>query len=134
MREIKFRAWDKEKRYMYDVRLLYQSGDVGVIEIRTDDGITPYESEEVLYKDTIELMQFTGLKDKNGKEIYEGDILGWIKTGNNKLQVQPVWYSNDDCAFMLGKRGYLTAVALPFEVIGNIYENSELIKIKVSIP
>src|SRR5690554_6542937 len=67
MREIKFRAWDDGK--MYNVRaIVWHGGYVSNIEVFTEQGA------EYLYSINAKLMQFTGLKDKHGNEIYEGDI------------------------------------------------------------
>ena len=87
-----------------------------------DDGegiLTPYN-------DDCFLMQYTGLKDKNGKEIYEGDILraaGIVTWNEPEVRwscIDIEW--NDKCE--LHDMLYLTT---PLEVIGNIYENPEII-------
>lgn len=67
MREIKFRCFDKYNKKMDDVRKLeFENGFINIIPYRYNDWFS--EEEYVL-------MQYTGLKDKNGKEIYEGDIV-----------------------------------------------------------
>ena len=109
MREIKFRAWDKEneamvypKGILFDARVVYFS--CGTLE--------PHEGYE--------LMQYTGLNDKNGTEIYEGDIL---LSGD---LVDVVTFS-EGC-FHLKNAGYLISELRVYEVIGNIYENPELLE------
>lgn len=72
------------------------------------------------------LMQYTGLKDKNGKDIYEGDILsykGMHRVGNGVSIV-----SFDDGSFMIGEDIASKDWAVEHEVIGNIFENPELLK------
>lgn len=117
MREIKFRAWDKETqslRYVLVVDWLN-----GLVDL--DSGLIERQFDEV------ELMQSTGLKDKNGVEIYDGDILKAYL--NNTMYIGKVYYEDGQ---WFGACDYLDyAVAYSgAEVIGNIYENPELLETK----
>ena len=115
MRQIKFRAWDKRNNRMLQEWIL-------------DDF-----SNWVKYPDWYNIMQFTGLKDKNGKEIYELDI---IKIPNTE-QYSRVYFDkgcfmienyHEICIKIRGRFETISSVPLRQEVIGNIYENPELIK------
>lgn len=109
MREIKFRLWDdKLKKFDYDFRITSKGKEIKYIQYQGDN-----------YYDC-ELMQYTGLKDKNGKEIYEGDIviryydynsMSVVKWDDALTISMPYYDSGDD-----------------YEVIGNIYENPELLE------
>jgi uncharacterized phage protein (TIGR01671 family) len=108
-REIKFRAWDKKFHYMSE-------------EI-TLEGEVYFEEDNIL-------MQFTGLKDKNGKEIYEGDI---IKDKDKKVY-KVEWDYNyagfaPFCEQIFSAPDTYSEWNLgEIEIIGNIYENKELLK------
>jgi uncharacterized phage protein (TIGR01671 family) len=122
MREIKFRAWDEEKKSMYYIDLYeYMSFD----EEAQDNMITCNARKNGL-------MQYTGLKDKNGKEIYEGDIVK-DRWGNNKeVSFSEIDFCTYDgsCAgygFVLEDQ-YPSDYKQTVEIIGNIYENPDLIK------
>ena len=116
-REIKFRAWDKKYNLM----------ERGLFGIRSD-GLVSSNSGP----DNVVLMQFTGLKDAKGQDIYEGDVLSFL--ANREPHV--VEFRNG--AFMVdGFKGGLTNDGYYYlgncrvdvcEVIGNIYENPELLK------
>ena len=123
MREIKFRAWHK----IY----LEMSDDFGL----GDEWIMFWENAKRgadPTDDDCEIMQFTGLKDKNGKEIYEGDIL---KVDNRRI-VEIYWFDAGGC---FDTRYLSDNIKEPFrtlynnewddrtEIIGNIYENPELL-------
>lgn len=80
--------------------------------------------------------QSTGLKDKNGKEIFEGDILA-VETDDETLNVNVFW-DEEHALFMFESKQYNEKEALaelledysyPFEIIGNIYENPELLEV-----
>lgn len=134
MREIKFRAWDSfNNRMIQNDRILKicfvrnnHIPNLIVYSNRNIENHTEIRENDKQYCNEFELMQYTGLKDKNGKEIYEGDI---ISRGKYNFEVvwneRKGWYGIDD--FDNG----LTVLAQHLdyvEVIGNIYENLELLK------
>ena len=134
MREIKFRAWQKAHKKMHYSVNLYSMGR---------DQMTRAQLDSKSFMDTIglscEIMQATGLKDKNGKDIYEGDILHCHEydssdCGHRIVQTFPnavVGYNAG--AFYYHPKGnmrqphQLLMYAYKPEVIGNIYENPELL-------
>ena len=124
MREIKFRAWHKEKKIMGEVLGI----DILHKEIFfSNEDVDCYEYSD--FKD-IELMQYTGLYDKKGKEIYEGDIVKL--RANHGIGV--VKYYDEWGAFVVEyiKPRPLSVLGINYykedtEILGNIYENPELL-------
>lgn len=127
----KFRAWDKKNKSMHEVELIDFSDNIGYLSI--ENGRGDWYSFEV---DTI-LMQSTGLKDKNGVEIFDGDI---VAVENHPFQRKEdsgagieiegnyvVGWNQHDLTWCAGD--LLLARLKPYvRVIGNIYENSEILK------
>jgi hypothetical protein len=113
MRPIKFRAWTLEKKMEYNAIPINSEKIVG------DNG--PYGVPSQPAK----VMQFTGLKDKNGKEIYEGDI---VKGVINKKQDTWVIDMSDLYWHESPKGLSFKNKWVQFGVIGNIYENPELME------
>ena len=123
MREIEFRAWYKPSKEMFKVG-----------QITLEKGTWNYEPDNreyigvcVPYQPSFILMQYTGLKDKNGKKIFEGDI---VKI-NDEVIAKVIWdndylgyflYANEENS--IGTFDYWGSI----EVIGNIYDNPELLK------
>lgn len=132
MREIKFRCWDIENKKMLEVQELdYADSYDGQPMIRTTMYNDYFDTEDMI------LMQYTGLKDKNGKEIYEGDII-YCKQyiGGNCVEycIEKGYVCFNDGEFGLyRKQGYYQSLYkfkeydYEFEVIGNIYDNPELL-------
>lgn len=141
MRQIKFRVWDRKEKKMFNVlEIKFHYDPLRFDEFKqvfldgrwSVNGCKPWDFQW-RDKDDVELMQFTGLHDKNGKEIYEGDFIGGIY---ESLYVG--WC--DKCAsFQLLSAGYCFGCEgdinwLEFvndetkEIIGNIYENPELLE------
>lgn len=121
MREIKCRAWDTDKQ-----KMIYPSSRQSItsccscIEVLTCHEIVGgrYRTD-ITYTCNGYLLEYTGLKDKNGKEIYEGDIIKYK-------------YLHEDCIATVHfdeRLAHFNAYEYAHgEVIGNIYENSELLK------
>jgi uncharacterized phage protein (TIGR01671 family) len=128
MREIKFRAWDEEKKRMlysnesYDygnVEFGFIDGELCVIRYRCgwNNHAIPNKLESVK-----NIMQYTGLKDRNGREIYEGDI---VECGIANIR-----------SIVTFEKGAFRPVNMfddtqtSVKVIGNIYKNPELLEVE----
>jgi len=122
MREIKFRAWDLEKKEFH-----YYNGIFNVQPYTEQNKgfALQYDGSSPKYHECI-VEEFTGLKDKNGKEIYEGDILSKDGESEEDRLTWVVEYKitpyNSFYDF-----GYMSRIDL-CEIIGNIHENKELLE------
>ncbi|MEK3867661.1 YopX family protein [Paenibacillus sp. FSL H7-0716] len=133
-REIKFQVWDNENKCFFkDTNLAYNGvieqlliSPAGDINFRKMDGMY----HESMFPGRFVLRQYTGLKDKNGREIYEGDFI------QNENTIGEIEWVQEHCAFMAFTRNpsfyrYLESDGQLnlTEIIGNIYENPELIEV-----
>lgn len=124
MRETKFRVWDKkEKRMKYVLQLEWHTDHSGkLIAIHTYPlGIYMNNHPNSKRIDDLILIQYTGLKDKNGKEIHEGDIV------ENQYDDYVIKFIDGEFA-MISKLRRLPMINVnKSKIIGNIYENLELL-------
>ena len=132
MREIKFRAWHKEKKKMLSYGELFNidcSGEYPFLALAAghyEDCIEPLK---------VELMQYTGLQDKNGVDIYEGDIID--AEYRNEWSVEKIYgnvmfHNSGSFCVSVSKNDCIIFPLLcesTIEVIGNIYENPELLEV-----
>ncbi|WP_335931239.1 YopX family protein [Fusobacterium polymorphum] len=143
MREIKFRAWDKLNKEMFNVEI------INFQERRVYKDTVSYRKFE-----DIELIQYTELKDKNNKEIYEGDVVKLVHTGieisadrleDLKRFAGIIKYENGIFKIVKTEKSlieskyfemeqkkvseiFIYSKLYDLEVVGNIYENPELLK------
>lgn len=119
---LKFKAWDKKRKRLAKVIAI----NLYLKQVVLKDITVPFEDAEII--------ESTGLKDKNGTEIYEGDI---VKPLGFASWIGMVAYSKENAAYILddhnndfrkGENIYLSEFAEGLEIIGNIYENLELLK------
>ena len=143
MRDIKFRAWDTTiNNFWYNIQ---ETSDSRMLwNFVTLPPFKPYclnpffrsrlDAGIGFHDDKIILQQFTGIKDRNGKEIYEGDL---IKHGDDDGVYYEVFYHDDQGRFCLNRTHYQGSrcgcyipeiTSIVNEVIGNIYKNPELLK------
>ena len=132
----KFRAWDGAKKEMFkDTFAITESGQVVVVE---QEFVT--SPPDYVFVDHLVIMQSTGLFDRNGQEIFEGDI---VTDGD---MISDIKYHQTLGFYMIGKYGFSVPfgqgvdveyfeefavhVSKTFEVVGNIYENQELLEVE----
>lgn len=126
MREIEFRAWLKDEKKMIKVRAV-DFDEEGVFSVNYPEG----KSYCGYDRDNIELMQYTNLKDKNGKKIFEDDIakfttgtytsIGYVEFYNGMFQVVDI--EDDECTEIL-------CYCDELEVLGNCWDNPELLEVE----
>lgn len=120
-RPIKFRAWDKKNKRLVNFGLFDLDGGIYL------------DDDNTFSVDECPIMQFTGVLDKNGKEIYEGDILAGLsgigmRNGENQVvSFQDGVFGINGMGFNEGSSEYNWTTET-IEVIGNIYETPELLK------
>lgn len=133
MREIKFRAWNTRENKMLYRKLFemnwYETDKNDASGCHTWGAISGGQSR------FLEVMQYTGLKDKNGKEIYEGDILDLTQQFDDYEMYGEVMWGDEEAMWLCLKKdgddteqGELSSyIDKRTQIIGNIYENPDLL-------
>jgi len=134
MREIKFRCWDYDFNiWIPEESIIINKGKpIAIIHntnLPIEEALETKETKGKLTNPNWELMQFTGLKDKNGKEIYEGDILKDVDQDNGRHynsiveffegMFRAISFTNSTNSYPAGMEN--------MEIVGNFYENPELL-------
>ena len=128
-REIKFRVWDKSQNKFLDYPCYFNNKDFN--EFTAFDRYFKCDEEGCI------LQQYTGLKDKNGREIYEGDIVQYNRRSSYDGINFEVKWSEDNWGWVLVSKNkdYLVNERTPegyryefIEIVGNIFENPDLLK------
>jgi len=125
MREIKFRVWNKENKKMINLNktpfAITYNGNLLICENQISGDFVYVDNKDY------EVMFYSGLKDKNGKEIYEGDIVKINIDGMEEIGL--IVFSNSCFMVKVFKLGYNSGFfSRNTEVIGNRYEHPELLK------
>lgn len=133
-REIKFRVWNGIEM-VTDITVgkfgtFYVNPENNGLSINDYASITPFTTK---YNDNIPLMQYTGLKDKNGKEIYEGDILCItnvdLDDGTETKRFGAVEWDVNRCLFYITNQEWkMIPPNSNWTIVGSIYENPKLLK------
>ena len=128
----KFKAWHKAEKVMCDVSTInFDSGAFLVGVKKGEDEIgdkyfvpAPTDGRFCEFEE-FELLQYTGLKDKNGKEIYEGDVVIDHEISPSLENTRIIHNLIMDCYYLCA---WMDDDINPFEIIGNIHSNPELLK------
>lgn len=138
-REIKFRAWDNKYKYMNYKVLVgtygewenvkddknYTACSMWIEPDKVDHKCEPHWAHFEPYHKDIHLMQYTGLKDKNGVEVYEGDKVMFDNEWTEPDEIGVITWNKDTASFQI--KGHIPSSSMKhldrMKVIGNIYEN-----------
>lgn len=130
MRQIKFRGWDNKGKIMSCMVSIYCESDGSswwVADVLGENGRKIYNFGGIEGNPNYVVMQYTGIDDKNGKEIFEGDIVKFKEYRTTKIETGYVSFRDGSFVIISELFSHYRWIDYVVEVIGNIYENPELV-------
>jgi uncharacterized phage protein (TIGR01671 family) len=128
-REIKFRVWHPFYGMMKPQDIFQMTS----FKYDNEDGSKTLEK---YYEPDVTFLQYTGLKDKNGVEIYEGDFIQNVADNGKRLSIFEIRWQQACCGFVKEREDgntFTLEISKYFEVIGNVHENPELLTRAVGV-
>lgn len=134
MRDIKFRAWDKRLKIMITHEKFLECGRLMILKMKQlyedQPDINNAKGGIMLNIDdeNMEFMQYTGLSDIHGNEIFEGDVVQYKMPMCSGFYKRKIIYSKKHAGFVAEGTNFMPDTRYDVEVIGNIYDNPEIAK------